>query len=143
MKKSVLTILIALSIPTFLLAQEEQKPKKFENAEWYRVVYVKYHNGKKGEATNIIKEYYRPLVDKLGRDITTYETLSGEWDRITFFKLSEGISEFEWETSPQAIAWNKELLKHIGSEEKLKEIQAQFRSCTLETKVEIVRKMVW
>ena len=58
MKKPVLIILIALLIPTFLLAQEEQKPKKYENAEWYRVVYVKYHSGKRAEATKIIKDYY-------------------------------------------------------------------------------------
>jgi hypothetical protein len=57
--------------------------------------------------------------------------------------LSEGISSLEWETSPQGIEWTKELQKHVGSEEKLKEIQAQFQSCTLVNKVEIVRKKIW
>ena len=96
-----------------------------------------------GEATKIISDYYRPIADKMGRDIITYETLSGEWDRITFFKMSEGISELEWETSPTSIEWNKELIELVGSEEKMKEIQAQYRSCVLENKVEIVRKKVW
>ena len=143
MKKPLLIILIALLIPTILPAQEEQKPKKYENAEWYRVVHVKYHSGKKAEATKIIKEYYRPLVDKLGRDITSYEPVSGEWDRITFFKLSEGSSEYEWEISPERIKWNKELLNHVGSEEKIKEIQEQMNSCILERKTELVRKKIW
>ncbi len=143
MKKPVLIILIALLIPTFLLAQEDQKPEKYENAEWYRVVYVKYINGKKGEATDIIKNYFRPIAEKLGRDYVTYETLSGEWDRVTFFKLQEGMSHLEWEPSPENIEWNKELIKHVGSEEKMRGIQKKFQSCALKTKVEIVRKKVW
>jgi len=143
MKKPLLIILIALLIPAFLLAQEEQKPKKHENPEWYRVVHVKFHTGKMGEATKIIKDYYRPVADKLDMDVTTYDLISGEWDRITFFKMPEGMSQFEWETSPASIEWNKELAKQIGSEEKMEEIQAQYQSCILENKVEIVRKKVW
>jgi hypothetical protein len=144
MKKPVLVILIALLIPTLLLAQEEQKPKKYENPEWYHVVYVKYHTGKKGEATKIIKDHFIPVDEKIGRDdITTYETLSGKWDRVTFFKMPEGISSLEWEISPQGAEWNKELAKQSGGEEKAKEIDKQYQSCVLEYKVEIVRKKVW
>jgi hypothetical protein len=144
MKKPVLIILFALLIPTFLLAQEEQKPKKYENPEWNRVVYVKYHTGKKGEATKIIKNHYRPVGEKLGREQpTTYELISGEWDRVTFFKLAEGMSGYEWQTSPRGIEWNKEFTKQAGGEEKTKEIDKQFQNCILERKVEIVRKKVW
>lgn len=143
MKKPVLIILISLLIPTFLLAQEEQKPKKYENPEWYRVTFVKYKAGKRAAAFKIIKEYYRPVAEKLGRDYTSYQPVSGEWDVITFFKLAEGISQFEWETSPLGIEWGKELLKQVGSEERIKEFQAQLQSFVQDSKQEIVRKKVW
>jgi len=144
MKKPLLIILIALLIPTFLLAQEEQTPKKYENAEWYRIVYYKYHVGKKGEVTKLINEHMRPVGEKLGRSgPTTYEPISGEWDRISIFKLAEGMSGYEWETSPRGIEWNKEFTKQAGGEEKAKEIRDQYQSCILEIKVEIVRKEVW
>jgi len=143
MKKQLLIVLIALLIPTFLLAQEEPTPKKYDNAEWYRVVYVKFHTGKMGEATKIIKDHYRPVADKIGMNPATYDLISGEWDRITFFKLDGGISAYEWETSPLGIAWNKEFTKQAGGEEKAKEIIEQYQSCVLENKVEIVRKKVW
>lgn len=143
MKKPVLIILIALLIPTFLLAQEEQKPKKYENPEWYRVVHVKFHTGKMGEATKIIKDHYRPVAEKIGINPVTYDLISGEWDRVTFFKLDGGISAYEWETSPQGIAWNNEFTKQAGGQEKADEIRKQYQSCILENKVEIVRKKVW
>jgi hypothetical protein len=143
MKKPVLILLISILIPVVLFAQEEEKPKKYENAEWYRVSYVKFHAGKKQDAFKIIKEFYRPVADKLGRDYTSYEPVSGEWDMITFFKLQEGISVYEWETSPSGIEWRKELLQQVGSKEKIREISEQFESCVLERKVEIVRKKVW
>ena len=99
--------------------------------------------GKRAEAFKIIKEYYRPVAEKLGRDYTSYQTISGEWDVITFFKLDEGISQYEWETSPSGIEWRKELLKQVGSEEKVKEIQAQLQSFVQDNKQEIVRKKIW
>ena len=144
MKKPLLIVLIALLIPTFLLAQEEQTPKKYENPEWYRVVYVKYHTGKMGEATKIVNEHYRPVAEKLGRSgPTSYDPISGEWDRISFFKLAEGMSGYDWEISPGGIEWNKEFTKQAGGQEKADEIRKQYQSCILENKIEIVRKKVW
>ena len=144
MKKPVLIILIALLIPTFLLAQEEQKPKKYENAEWYRIVYLDFVSGKINEAEQLIEKHWRPVAEKLGRSgPTTYEPISGEWDRIRIFKLAEGMSGYEWETSPRGIEWNKEFTKQAGGEEKAREIRAQYNSCVLKNKVEIVRKKVW
>lgn len=144
MKKPLLIILIALLIPTFLLAQEEQQPKKYENAEWYRIVHVKFNTGKKGEADKLIMEHWSPVSEKLGRSgPTTYDPISGEWDRIYIFHLAEGMSGYEWETSPRQIEWNKEFTKQAGGEEKANEIRKQYQSCVLETKAEIVRKKVW
>jgi len=144
MKKPVLIVLIALLIPTFLLAQEEPTPKKYDNPEWYRIVHTKFKTGKRGEYLKLVEDHFRPVAEKLGRSgPTTYIPISGEWDLIQIFKLPEGMSGYEWETSPRGIEWNKELIKQSGGKEKADEIRAQIQNCILENKVEIIRKKVW
>ena len=139
MKKTTLFIAIILS-PFFLFAQNDQTPRKYENAEWYWVIYLKFEVGKTAEAYDIIKKYWRPIESNIGTEQNVYEFETGEWDLIRMVKMPDGISSMEWELSPMGVKYNNEFLKIAGSEEKVTEVREHWSECLEEFRVEIARK---
>jgi hypothetical protein len=140
MKKSLIILLLVLFIPSLLMAQEEQKPKKHEGAEWYRIIYLEFETGKRAEAEKIIVTYWEPVNKKVNLEQNVFKFYSGTWDLVRIVKMKDGISQLDWEVSPLGIEFNKELLKLAGSEESMNKIREQWYECVKNTKVEIVRK---
>ena len=91
MKFKILLIAILL-FPCYLLAQENEQAKKHEDVKWYWIIHLKFKIDKKAEAHEIIKNYWRPIENKIGREQYVYEFETGDWDLIRVVKMEDGIS---------------------------------------------------
>ena len=134
------TLLIAVLLCPFLLhAQNEQKPVKHENVEWFWVIHLKFKIDKKGEAIDIIKNYWRPIETRIGTEQHVFQFETGEWDLIRVVKMPEGIATLEWESSSWNVQYNQELLKLTGSEAAMRDVRNKWQECLQETRTEIAR----
>ena len=141
MKNTILLIAILL-FPCYLLAQEQQQAKKYENIDWYWIIHMKFKIDKKAEAHDIIKKYWRPIETRLGTEQYVYEFETGDWDLIRVVKMPEGISTLEWELSPRGIEYNKEFLKIAGNEEAMNEVMKKWLECLAESKTDIAKTFI-
>ena len=105
---------------------EEMKPKKLDNPEWYYVSKVKFKSGHYNRAKEILKDYYiKASKENLPKMI--FEFYSGAYDMMIVWEMKEGLTEFEWETSPDDIAFYTELIKLTGSKEEADKIAKEFQ----------------
>ncbi len=105
---------------------EEMKPKKLDNPEWYYVSKVKFKSGHYNRAKEILKDYYiKASKENLPKMI--FEFYSGAYDMMIVWEMKEGLTEFEWETSPDDIAFYTELIKLTGSKEEADKIIKEFQ----------------
>ena len=105
---------------------EEMKPKKLENPEWYYVSKVKFKSGHYTRAKEILKDYYIK-ASKKNLPKMVFEFYSGPYDMMIVWEMKEGLTEFEWETSPDDIAFYTELIKLTGSKEEADKIAKEFQ----------------
>lgn len=141
MKKLVIiTVLFLFLIPSSAPGQETG-PKKYQNAEWFEIVQVKYKAGKKENAQAIIKDYFMAT----GREANIpgphliLDLVSGEWDMVFLWKLEEGIETLNYEISPTGAKFREAFLKKVGGQEKAKEIWEEYYSYILDWKSEFAR----
>ena len=142
------TLLSILSAAAFLLiatgslsAQDEPTPKKLDNPQWKRVIYVDYHAGKMGRAREIIQNYHMKASEMSGTpapELVLYLN-TGDYDLMAIWALSEGIESLNWEVSPNSIKWRKAMNELAGGKEKADAIIAEYQSCIRNSKVELAR----
>ena len=105
---------------------EEMKPKKLDNPEWYYVSKVKFKSGHYNRAKEILKDYYiKASKENLPKMV--FEFYTGSYDMMIVWEMKEGLTEFEWETSPDDIAFYTELIKLTGSKEEADKIIKEFQ----------------
>lgn len=141
------TFKILLPVIAFLFCfsqvpAQEMKAEKYENLEWYSISFIKWEDGKAGDAKKIIEEYYKPSARNSGQELPVMELdlLFSEWDHIVIFPMEEGIEALEWKTSPGDVAWINAFNKLVGGEEKGKKIFEEFSSYIKEMKTQLARK---
>lgn len=133
-------VLVFISFNTF--AQDDPKPQKHENVSWHNVVKVDFKSGQIGRAKEIIKIY-----EAAGEEAGTpgpekfwFET--GQYDLMLIWKMENGPGDMEWSRSPNNINWRKAVIKQLGSEEKLKELQKEYSSLISSSTSDICRKEI-
>jgi hypothetical protein len=129
-------------VTKFAYGQDEIQPKKYDNPQWKRVVYMDYKPGKYGRAQEIIYSYYRKAAEKAGTmPPKTIEFETGEWDVLLIWDLADGIESLNWDVSPNGIAWRKALNEIMGGEEKAAEIISEYQSLIARSKSNIGRAL--
>lgn len=137
-----LVLTLALVFSVNMLSAQEMEAKKYDNPEWYRIVYVDYKPGKTGEARKLINDYFKKAGDKAGTSgpVMEFAMNSGEYDYMYIWKLEDGIQSLDWESSPNSIKWQKAYMEMMGSEDKAKEIREKYSSLVSSAKSELARK---
>lgn len=131
---------VMLFLASGILAQEEVKPAKYENVSYHRVVLVDFKTGKVSRAKEIMK-IYRAAADAAGLKVPQqYWLMSGEYDLMNIWTMEGGLSDMEWDTSPNGIKWRAEMVKKMGSEEALQKLQQEFQSLQQSSTSYIARK---
>ena len=133
---SSLAALILLIPP--VLAQDLPTAEKREGATYYVVSYTKFKAGKADEARKIIYEHFWPIDKVIGRDVIPFDTMTGEWDHIVYFPLSDGPAELAWEVTPTDAKWRAAFAKQEGGINKTEEIFQRFTDLVATSKTEIV-----
>ncbi len=121
------------------LAQEGSK--KYENPEWKEIVYIKFEPGKYDEAMKIVNDYYMKACDKAGtpKPAMELEMRSGKWDMMIIWNMDGGISEMNWEVSPNNIKWKKALNEIAGGEEEAMKIMQNYMDLVKDRYSEIAK----
>lgn len=140
MKKGLLFFGVMLFLASGSFAQNDVQSKKYENVTWHRVVLLDIKAGKMGRAMEII-EIYKAASTAAGlKNPQTYWLMSGEYNIMTVWTMEGGFSDMEWDTSPNGIKWRAELVKKLGSEEAVLELQHEFQSLQQGSTSYIARK---
>lgn len=126
MKKLCLLIVLSFWIASIAMAQDEVKPAKFENVEWYQVVLIDFKQGTVGKVQDIIEQY-----EAAGKEAGTpgpelYWMSTGEYDVMAIWKLDNGPADMEWKISPNDVKWWDAFVKQQGSEEAAQKLQQEF-----------------
>jgi hypothetical protein len=119
-------------------AQELPTAKMREDVTYYVAMHLKFKSGKGKEAKEIIYDHFLPANKAIGHEVIVFEYMTGEWDQVVYFSLTEGPGELAWEMSPTNEKWNTEFAKREGGIEKAKELNQRFEELVAKSKREIV-----
>lgn len=121
---------------------EEMKPKKYDNPEWYYVVYIDYETGKFQKAMDIVENYYMKATKSanLPGPYMVMEMNSGEYDLMVVWKLKDGLDSMNWEISPDDIKWRQAFTKLVGDKEKADKIHEEYQSYVRSSIGQLARK---
>lgn len=142
MKKMVLLTGLVFFLITTMNAQEEPQPQKHENVTWHNVVKVDFKSGKTGRAKEIIKMFEEGGAEAGTKGPEKFWFSTGKYDAMFIWKMEDGPSAMEWSRTADNIKWRKAMIKQLGSEEKLREIQQEYSSLIASSTNEICRKEV-
>ena len=120
-------------------AQEENmQSKRYENVEWKTIVHIKYYNGKRARALEIIRDHFKKAGKKAGTPgPEQYILRSGEWDMMLIWNMKGGIEDMTWERSPDGVAWRKALNEQEGGADKAQAILDEYRSLVANSSADI------
>ena len=100
---------ILMIVFTTSLSAQDMKPKKYDNPQWYHIVYIDYEAGTMAKAKQIIDDYYAKASEKSGTPgpVLALEMNTGEYDMMIVWHLTEGLDELNWEITANNIKWQK------------------------------------
>lgn len=115
-----------VATPAYADAHAEAAEPELANKDWYSMVFIKFHEGRAGEAMELI-EAFMAVDEALGRDGPMgFHMDTGEWDMVVAFKMEGGIAEMGWASNPAGDEWNAELARQLGGEEAAREHWAKY-----------------
>ena len=123
-----------------LLAQE-MTAKKYEDPQWYNIVYVDYKPGTYNKAMKIINDYFMKASDQAGTPgpVMAFELNSGTYDNMMVWHMKDGIESMNWDVSPDNVKWRTALNELAGGAEKASEILKDYQSCIASSSNTIAR----
>ncbi|SDL34976.1 hypothetical protein SAMN04488034_103278 [Salinimicrobium catena] len=122
--------------------EEEMKPKKYDNPEYYVITYLKFDTGKTQSAKKIIKDYFAAAGENAGipGPAMMLDLVTGEWDMMITWHLKDGPEALNWEISPEDVKWGKAFHELAGSPEKAEEINKEWQSYVKSSKTQLARR---
>ncbi len=123
------------------LQGQEMTAKKYENPQWYNVVYVDYKPGTYNKAMSIITDYFMKASEQAGtpQPVMAFELNSGSYDNMMVWHMKDGIESMNWDVSPDNIKWRAALNEIAGSAEKAGELLKDYQSCIASSSNTIAR----
>ena|SRR5699024_2433111 len=137
-------IAVLLVVPDVHAQQSEKnetditKSEKRQGAMYYMAIFFDYKEGKTGQAMNFIREHFLPVDKKVGREVIVFTPMTGSWDEIAFFPLSDGPGALAWKISPSDAKWNAAFVEQAGSTERVTELWQGYRTMVKKTKKTLV-----
>ena len=136
---SLVSTVLLLSHAT-LLADDLPKAEKWENVNWYVMVFMKFKPGKIYEAEKFIEEHWVPVDEAAERTgIFGYDIVFGTWDSVVFFPL-DGPEMLNWKITPQDEKWWVAWVEHAGSMEDSTALFEEWNALVHQTEVTLVRR---
>ncbi len=108
---AVLALALVLSVRT---SAQMPTPQKWENAEWYYVMSWQFAQADADSSMTLLFDYFGPAMKETWPDMKCFRHVMGEWHITCFGPAAEGPAGFEWQTSPDEIAFMTALVEHHG-----------------------------
>lgn len=103
------------------MAQDSDGALKFgeanDDARYVRVVFVSYKPGMAGRAYTILREHFAPAGEAAGLEgpvVVHFQT--GPFDASYHWRLENGMSDMEWQRSPNQVKFRAAMVELEGSE---------------------------
>lgn len=109
------------TVPMSAVAQD-MKVEREANVTYYRVEMVKFHNGKRPRAADLVDKYFAPTDREMGGTVIDLHMMTGEWDFITLFPMSGGPADLTYTTSPDDVRFMTALAKRAGGADAAKKL---------------------
>lgn len=140
MKKLSLLFGVLMLLGITAIAQDDMKPKKYENVDWYQVVLIDFQQGKVGQVQGIIEKFKTAGTEAGTPGPELYWMSTGEYDVMAIWKLEDGPADLEWQITPNDIKWWDAFVKQQGSKEEAQKVQEEFRSLVVKSTSYLSRK---
>ena len=117
---AVISVLFVFSGSAFAQDDDDGGPQtQGDDARYLSITYVDFKPGKRGDAMQIIDEYFVPAAEKAGTagPILAVHFQTGKWDAAYIWEMAGGMADLEWFTSPDDIKWRAALAEIAGGEE--------------------------
>ena len=137
----ILCIVLFLFSSVQQVEAQEVTAKRLDNPEWVQVTFLKFIPGKREMAEKIISDYFMKADQNAGiKAPISLRMLTGEYDYILVWDLSEGLETFNYQISPEDASWMNELTKLAGGQEEAGQVMSEFFSYVELWKSQIARK---
>lgn len=138
MKKLVIAAAaMGLAIPAAPALADNHATPELAKKDWYNIVYIDFHEGKTQEAMKLIESFIA-VDDALGREgPIAFHMNTGDWDMMVAFKMEDGIASMGWASNPRDEAWNAELARQLGGEEKVAEHWGKYMALVRDSRTQI------
>ena len=98
----ILCIVLFLFSSVQQVEAQEVTAKRLDNPEWVQVTFLKFIPGKREMAEKIISDYFMKADQNAGiKAPISLRMLTGEYDYILVWDLSEGLETFNYQISPE------------------------------------------
>jgi len=129
------------------MAQDSDGALKYgqenDDARYVRVTFVSYKPGMAGKAYQILSEHYAPAGEAAGTPgPITVHFQTGPFDAAYHWQLENGMSDMEWQRSPNRVKFRAALAKLEGSEEAAQAVMDSYNATIARTVTSIGHRHV-
>lgn len=123
------------------VSAQEMSAKKFENPQWYNVVFVDYKPGMFDKAQKIISDYFVKANEKSGTPGPEMVMIlySGPYDQMALWHMKGGLDDMNWDISPDNLKWRNALNELAGGADKAGQLIQDYQACIASSKNTIAR----
>lgn len=110
---------------------QEMSAKKYENPQWYNIVFIDYKPGMYDKAQKIIRDYFIKASEKAGTSGPSMVLVlhSGPFDQMALWSMEGGIEDMNWDVSPDNVKWRNALNDLAGGADKAGKIIEDYQAC--------------
>jgi hypothetical protein len=103
-------------------------------ARYVRVTFVSYKPGMAGKAYTILREHYAPAGEAAGTPgPITVHFQTGPFDAAYHWQLENGMSDMEWQRSPNQVKFRAAMAELEGSEEAAQAVRDSYNATVART----------
>ena len=105
-----------------------------DDARYVRVTFVSYKPGMAGKAYAILREHYAPAGEAAGTPgPITVHFQTGPFDAAYHWQLENGMSDMEWQRSPNQVKFRAAMVELEGSEEAAQAVRDSYNATVART----------
>ena len=105
-----------------------------DDARYIRVTFVSYKPGMAGRAYTILREHYAPAGEAAGTPgPITVHFQTGPFDAAYHWQLENGMSDMEWQRSPNQVKFRAAMAELEGSEEAAQAVRDSYNATVART----------
>ncbi len=120
------------------MAQDSDGAVKYgeenDDARYIRVTFVSYKPGMAGRAYTILREHYAPAGEAAGLEgPVAIHFQTGPFDAAYHWRLENGMSDMEWQRSPNQVKFRAAMAELEGSEEAAQAVRDSYNATIART----------